>query len=101
MQYFGADFALISGGIMEEWGLPVSIYAPLLDTHHLSDTRKPLDERLLAQGQCILWVQQDPLLAEQRCFNASSLCDSTLHYTQIQELYRQAQIDAKKIQQII
>lgn len=101
MQYFGADIAMISGGIMEEWGLPLSIYAPLLDAHNMQIENKPMDELLLMQAQAILWCCEEASTAEQRFFNAGSLRQSELDYNEINELYSQAQLDAKKIQQLI
>lgn len=79
----------------------LGIPTPLLNTYNMHHGNKPLDEKVLMQAQAILWNYEDISLAEQRFFNAGSFKGSELKYTEILQMYQQAQSDANKIHNLI
>ena len=98
--YFGFDFALCSGGVLQHWQLPLQLYAPLMDAHDSSQDHKPLEERLLCQAQAIEWIFNSCTDPEQCFHKASSLTELSLEYKELAAFYALAEQEALTIQSL-
>jgi HD-like signal output (HDOD) protein len=94
---FGFDFALCSGAILKAWGLHEPFFAPLMNVHDLSQTHKPLAEKLLCQAQAIQWCLVDCVQPEQSFNKSSSLVELSLEYNELKALYALANHEADDI----
>lgn len=95
---FGFDFGLLSGAILQEWQLPMQLYAPLMDTHDNTATHKPLEERLLLQANGIVWLLAEQELCEQAYIIYREELKITIEYIELIALCEEAQQQAHAIQ---
>jgi HD-like signal output (HDOD) protein len=95
---FGFDFALLSGAILQQWQLPMQLYAPLMDTHDNTTAHKPLEERLLLQAIGIVWLLGEQDLCEQAFIIYREELKITIEYNELIALCDEAQQQAHTLQ---
>lgn len=95
---FGFDFALLSGAILQQWQLPLPLYAPLMDTHDNTTIHKPLEERLLVQAIGIVWLLGEQDLSEEAYIMYREELKITIEYKELLTLCDEAQKQAHSLQ---